>query len=131
MTVQITVIGLGQVGTSIGLALEPQKERILRVGHDRKADIARQVEKMGAFDKIINNLHAAVEQADIVVLALHEDQIRRCVDHLPQERLLLLHGFRNLFALGDILERPFQVERLAFLVIYQAPAKSHIHQRPI
>ena len=85
MTVQITVIGLGQVGTSIGLALEPQKERILRVGHDRKADIARQVEKMGAFDKIINNPHAAVEQADIVVLALHEDQIRNTLELIKDD----------------------------------------------
>ena len=85
MTVQITVIGLGQVGTSIGLALEPQKERILRVGHDRKADIARQVEKMGAFDKIINNLHAAVEQADIVVLALHEDPIRNTLELIKDD----------------------------------------------
>ncbi len=85
MTVQITVIGLGQIGTSIGLALEPQKERILRVGHDRNMDISRQVEKMGAFDKIIHNLHAAVEQADIVILAIHEDQIRNTLEQIARD----------------------------------------------
>ncbi|MCE5208801.1 MAG: prephenate dehydrogenase/arogenate dehydrogenase family protein [Chloroflexi bacterium] len=85
MTVQITVIGLGQIGTSIGLALEPQKERILRVGHDRNMDISRQVEKMGAFDKIIHNLHASVEQADIVILAIHEDQIRNTLEQIARD----------------------------------------------
>ena len=85
MTVQITVIGLGQIGTSIGLALEPQKERILRVGHDRNMDISRQVEKMGAFDKIIYNLHASVEQADIVILAIHEDQIRNTLEQIARD----------------------------------------------
>jgi prephenate dehydrogenase len=34
MTIQITVIGLGQVGASIGLALLDHKEKIFRCGHD-------------------------------------------------------------------------------------------------
>ena len=34
MSVQITIIGLGQVGSSIGLALAEQKS-IKRVGHDK------------------------------------------------------------------------------------------------
>lgn len=80
MTVQITIIGMGQVGTSIGLALEPQKERITRVGHDRRGENARQAEKMGAVDKVVGNLHAAVEGADIVILAIHEDQIRNTLE---------------------------------------------------
>ena len=76
MSIQITIIGTGQVGASIGLALAPQKERILRVGHDIRMDVARQAEKIGAIDKVISNLHAAVEGADIVILAIPEDQIR-------------------------------------------------------
>jgi prephenate dehydrogenase len=80
MTVQVTIIGMGQVGTSIGLALEPQKERILRVGHDRYGESTRQAEKMGAVDKIIGNIHAAVENADIVILAIHEDRIRNTLE---------------------------------------------------
>lgn len=80
MTVQITILGLGQVGTSIGLALEPHKERIMRVGHDRRGDAARAAEKMGALDKVVSNLHSAVESADIVVLAIPEDQIRNTLE---------------------------------------------------
>lgn len=85
MTVQITVIGLGQIGTSIGLALETQKERILRVGHEKRSEVAREAEKTGAFDKIINNLHAAVENADIVILAVHEDQIRGTLEQIAAD----------------------------------------------
>ena len=42
MSVQITIIGLGQVGASIGLALAEQKS-IKRVGHDKNYQTARAV----------------------------------------------------------------------------------------
>jgi len=75
MTVQITIVGLGQIGTSIGLALAGRQELIYRVGHDREIGIARQAEKMGALDKVAINLPAAVSEADIVMLSLPVDQI--------------------------------------------------------
>ena len=34
MSVQITIIGTGQIGASIGLALGEQKDMFLRVGHE-------------------------------------------------------------------------------------------------
>ena len=34
MTVQITIIGMGQIGASIGLALGEHKDLFMRVGHD-------------------------------------------------------------------------------------------------
>ena len=34
MTIQISIIGLGQIGASIGLALKDKKDLLLRVGHD-------------------------------------------------------------------------------------------------
>ena len=76
MTVQITIVGLGQIGASIGLALAGRQELVYRVGHDREIGIARRVEKMGALDKVAINLPAAVREADIVMLALPVDQIR-------------------------------------------------------
>ena len=41
MTKQITIIGLGQIGASVGLALEQYKSSLKRVGHDRKPDVAK------------------------------------------------------------------------------------------
>jgi prephenate dehydrogenase len=76
MTVQITIVGLGQIGASIGLALAKHQDLIYRVGHDREIGIARRAEKMGALDKVMINLPAAVREADIIMLALPVDQIR-------------------------------------------------------
>ena len=56
MPVQITLIGLGQIGTSMGMALAAHKDSLLRVGHDRKVDAERAAEKLGAIDKSIHNL---------------------------------------------------------------------------
>ena len=70
MTVQITILGLGQIGTSIGLALNEHKDLVRRIGNDADNNIARQAEKMGsAIDQVIFNLPSAVRQADLVILA--------------------------------------------------------------
>jgi predicted dinucleotide-binding enzyme len=42
MTIQITIIGTGQIGTSIGLALGAHKDLFLRVGHDKDIRVANQ-----------------------------------------------------------------------------------------
>ena len=76
MTVDITIIGLGQIGASIGLALEEQKELVQRTGHDRDVRVARQAEKIGAIDRVENNLPKAARGADLVILSLPIDQIR-------------------------------------------------------
>jgi prephenate dehydrogenase len=76
MSVQITIIGLGQIGASIGLALADHKELILRVGHDLDMRIARQAEKIRAVDKHEKNLPSAVRKADLVILALPMNKVR-------------------------------------------------------
>lgn len=76
MTVKLTIVGLGQIGTSVGLALAEEGERIYRIGHDRELGAARKAEKMGALDKVSINLISAVEDADLVLLSLPVDQIR-------------------------------------------------------
>jgi prephenate dehydrogenase len=78
MPVQISILGLNQIGASFGLALASlkEKEQVIRVGSDRDLGKARQAEKMGAIDKTSANLHASVENADVVILALPVDEIR-------------------------------------------------------
>lgn len=76
MTIQITIIGLGQIGASAGLALAGQGELLRRVGHDKLIDNSRQAEKLGAVDKVELNLHSAVRGADLVLLCLPMDHIR-------------------------------------------------------
>ena len=76
MDVQISIIGLGQIGASIGLALAEHSQIVHRVGHDRDAATAQRAEKIGALDQVMLNLPAAVREADLVLLCLPIDQIR-------------------------------------------------------
>jgi prephenate dehydrogenase len=80
MTVNVTIIGMGQIGTSIGLALSAQGTLVKRIGHDKDIRLSKQAEKMGALDKAMVNLPSSVRDADLVVLALPTDQIRETME---------------------------------------------------
>ena len=70
MSVQITIIGLGQIGSSIGLALKAHEVDAHRVGHDKDAQAAKESQRIGAVDDVKYNLPASVREAKIVILAL-------------------------------------------------------------
>jgi prephenate dehydrogenase len=76
MTVQITIVGTGQIGASIGLALGEHKDLFTRVGHDKDVRVANQAKDMGALDRVNINLPSSVIDAAIIILALPLDQIR-------------------------------------------------------
>ena len=84
MSVQITIIGLGQVGTSIGLALAEQKS-IKRVGHDKNFETARAAHKAGAVDETKVNLPASVIDANIVLLSLPLSEIRETLKFISDD----------------------------------------------
>ena len=71
-TQRITIIGTGCIGTSIGLALRQSADadHLEIVGHDRNPGVARQAEKLGAFDRVAINLHVALDGARLVILAV-------------------------------------------------------------
>jgi len=75
MTVQITILGLGQIGSSIGLALANAKDQVLRVGSDKEPEVSKQAQKIGAIDKISFTMPDAVADADLVVLAVPADEV--------------------------------------------------------
>jgi prephenate dehydrogenase len=85
MPLQITIIGLGQVGASIGLALAKIKDQAVRVGNDREPGITRQAEKLGAIDRSTINLPSAVKDADVVILAVPVDEIRETLETIAQD----------------------------------------------
>ncbi|HSB66438.1 MAG TPA: prephenate dehydrogenase/arogenate dehydrogenase family protein [Anaerolineales bacterium] len=85
MTVQITIIGTGQIGASIGLALGEHKDLFVRVGHDKDVRIANRAKDMGAFDRLAINLPSSVENASIVVLALPLDQIQETLKYIASD----------------------------------------------
>lgn len=85
MAVQITIIGMGQIGASVGLALGKHNDLIRRIGHDRDYRVARLAEKMGVVDKVSHNLPNSVKDSDIVLLALPTDQIRDTLELIASE----------------------------------------------
>jgi len=85
MPIQITIIGLGQIGSSIGLALAGKKDLVWRMGHDKEPARVRNAEKLGAVDKTHFNLPASVRDADIVVLALPFNAIRETLEFIGQD----------------------------------------------
>ncbi len=85
MTVKITIIGTGQIGASIGLALGMQKDLFLRIGHDKDIKVANRAKALGAVDKVEINLFSAIEDAAIIILALPMDQIHATLQLIAQD----------------------------------------------
>lgn len=82
MAVQFTIIGLGQVGASIGLALAGQGKR---VGYDRALDVQKKARELGALDAAPYNLHEAVEAADVLLLCTPLSQIEKIMEQLAPD----------------------------------------------
>jgi prephenate dehydrogenase len=75
MTVKISLIGLGQIGASIGLALANHKDQVTTLGYDLSHGLAQRALELGAVEKIERSLPLAVKEADVVLLALPIDQV--------------------------------------------------------
>lgn len=81
MSPQITIIGLGQIGASIGMALGENKVTAKRVGVERDIAAARAAESLGAVDEI-KRLSDAVQNADIVLLCLPLAEMREALKQI-------------------------------------------------
>jgi prephenate dehydrogenase len=85
MPLKMTIVGLGQIGASIGLALAEHKQAVTRTGHEKDLQAARHAEKQGAVDKLVYNLPDAVRDADLVILALPVDQVEPTLAAMAQD----------------------------------------------
>ncbi len=70
MTGQIGIIGLGQIGASVGMALKQANSPLRRVGFDKDVAVARAAESLGVVDQSARRLADAIHDSDIVLLAL-------------------------------------------------------------
>jgi prephenate dehydrogenase len=66
---RITIVGLGLIGGSIGLALRQAEVTTLVMGHDKDRTVSDEAKKRGAVDRVHWNLISACEDADLVILA--------------------------------------------------------------
>ena len=82
MTVKITIIGLGQIGASIGLALAGHKNQVTTLGYDKAAEVGRKAQKMGAVENVAHGLLQSIKDADVVILALPLDQVQETLESI-------------------------------------------------
>ena len=85
MTVQITIVGLGQVGASAGLALAEHKSLLHRVGHDKEPEVAKKAQKIGAVDDVKFNLPSSVRDSKIVLLCLPVHAVRSTLESIAPD----------------------------------------------
>jgi prephenate dehydrogenase len=79
----ITLIGLGRLGTSLGLALKRKDDIEMRIiGHDLLLENAKQAEKQGAIDKAEWNLPASCEDADVIFLCVPLSALREVIEQV-------------------------------------------------
>lgn len=70
MVFKTTIVGLGQVGSSIGLALKQTGAKIQIVGHDKDSAAAKRAFKSGCVDHTEWNLINACDGADMILLCI-------------------------------------------------------------
>lgn len=93
MTIQLTILGLGQIGSSVGLALGKHKDSILRVGHDKSRQAVNYAKENEVVDRTALTLSGAVKDADIVLLALPMHEVRSVLEFIApdlKENVLVL-----------------------------------------
>lgn len=66
---RVTIIGLGLIGTSMGLALKAKNENIRITGHDAEHSQSGLARKKGAVDKTSLSLPGSCDDADVVIIA--------------------------------------------------------------
>jgi len=79
---RVTIIGLGLIGGSVGLALKKSKLEIEIIGHDKDPGVAGRARKRGAVDKTEWNLINACDSAGLIVLAIPLDGIKETLSAL-------------------------------------------------
>jgi prephenate dehydrogenase len=81
---RITIVGLGLIGGSMGMALREAEIASVVVGHDKDLTVSKQAKKMGAVDQAEWNLISACENSDLVILATPVGAIRPTLEAMAQ-----------------------------------------------
>lgn len=96
---RITLIGLGETGAAIGLALLKEAGDYELVGYDRSGDAEAEAKRLGAVHRTEWNLHTAVEGASLVVLSLPLPALVETFGHIADD----LAPEALVFATGGLL----------------------------
>jgi prephenate dehydrogenase len=97
MSTKILVIGLDQIGATIGLALARTDGDVLRLGFDPDKKIAKAAKAANAVDRLVAHPRQAVESADLIIFALPHHETEAYLESLgpktKPEAIILDTGF--------------------------------------
>ncbi|MGD0571506.1 MAG: prephenate dehydrogenase/arogenate dehydrogenase family protein [Sedimentisphaerales bacterium] len=84
---KITVIGLGLLGGSVGLAVSQSLTGVKTAGFSHRASTRAKARRLKVVDEVFDDIKASVKDADLVILATpicnFEDAFRQIADSLP------------------------------------------------
>jgi prephenate dehydrogenase len=103
----ISIIGLGLVGTSLGLALQRQPGDFEVVGHDKDAELTQAARRQGAVQRTEWNLHSAYERAEMIIFAVPLSELRELLTHLRDD----LQPGALVFITSDVIQPALQLAR--------------------
>jgi len=82
MQIKMTILGLGQIGTSIGMALKNHSDLFYLTGYDENPKVMRQASKLKVVDKTTSRLKKELETSDAVLMALPTDEMRPMMEEM-------------------------------------------------
>jgi prephenate dehydrogenase len=85
MALDIFIIGLDQIGASIGLALANSELEVRRTGYDPNDKITRNAHQLGAIDQVVSLPVRACENADVVIIATPSIDVRDYLEMLGEK----------------------------------------------
>ena len=79
---KVTIVGLGLVGSSLGLALRKAQPEFWIVGHDKDSALARKAQEVGAVEKWERNLISATEDAELVIISTSMADVSKVLESI-------------------------------------------------
>jgi len=108
----LSIIGLGRLGASIALAVKESSFEVELIGYEENRDILRDAQALNVVDRIETNVRKLAEKADILVLAVSYEVLKRImpiIGDAVQEHCLVL-DFSNIKGPGLKLAEQYMKE---------------------
>ena len=102
---QITIIGLGLTGTSLGLALRQDEGDFEVVGHDKDPGTASAAKRLGAVDRTDWNLHNACTGAGLVIIDTPLAELKEVLGHIAED----LSAGAVVLAISDVMQPALEI----------------------
>ena len=81
---KVLIVGLGQIGGSLGMDLVERRLVAKVTGFDINKAVVKRAKKLGAVDNIVNSLDEGMHKADLVILAVPIREIKKLIPVVGQ-----------------------------------------------